>query len=248
MARGRPSTWSVSGTAAKCSDERRTETALAVFLKTDVASMRERALPPPADGRFGALAYSARLRLGRAPGMLEPGLVGLAIEIRWLDRSQIVRDHGRILSSVGIGKRVDPRSQCRDSQKAVHVSRNIGVSWWVIPPSFVVVPVDNSLYLLDAGGGEETGGRVMRAPHESVNRQELKDLIDSMRDHELPAIKRYLQFLRYLDDPVARSLAEAPVDDEDTTEEDIAAFRKTDDDFRTGDVATQEDLEREFGV
>ena len=41
---------------------------------------------------------------------------------------------------------------------------------------------------------------MMRAPHESVKRQELKDLIDSMRDHELPAIKRYLQFLRYLDD------------------------------------------------
>ena len=88
----------------------------------------------------------------------------------------------------------------------------------------------------------------MRAPHESVNRQELKDLIDGMRDYELPAIKRYLQFLRYLDDPVARSLAEAPVDDEDTTEEDIAAFRETDDDFRAGDVATQEDLEEEFGV
>lgn len=88
----------------------------------------------------------------------------------------------------------------------------------------------------------------MRAPHESVNRQQLKDLIDGMRDHDLPAIKRYLQFLRYLDDPVAQSLAEAPVDDEDTTDEDIAAFRETDDDFRTGDVATQEDLEREFGV
>ena len=40
----------------------------------------------------------------------------------------------------------------------------------------------------------------MRAPHESVNRQELKDPIDGMRDYELPAIKRYLQFLRcYLD-------------------------------------------------
>ena len=88
----------------------------------------------------------------------------------------------------------------------------------------------------------------MRAPHESVNKQELKDLIDSIRDHELPAIKRYLQFLSYLDDPVARSLAEAPVDDEDTTEEDIAAFRDTDEDFRTGHVATQEDLEEEFGV
>ena len=88
----------------------------------------------------------------------------------------------------------------------------------------------------------------MRAPHESVDRQELKDLIDSMRDHELPAIKRYLQFLRYLDDPVARSIADAPIDDEKTTEEDIAAFRDTDEDFRNGDVATQEDLEKEFGV
>ena len=88
----------------------------------------------------------------------------------------------------------------------------------------------------------------MRAPHESVNRQELKDLIDSMRDYELLAIKRYLQFLRYLDDPVARSLSDAPIDDEDTTEEDIAAFRETDADFRIDDVATQEDLEREFGV
>ena len=41
------------------------------------------------------------------------------------------------------------------------------------------------------------------------------------------------------DDPVARSLAEAPVDHEEITEEDISAFRKTDDGFRTGDVATQ---------
>ena len=88
----------------------------------------------------------------------------------------------------------------------------------------------------------------MRAPHESVDRQELKDLIDSMRDHELPAIKRYLQFLRYLDDPVVRSLADAPIDDEEATEEDFAAFRDTDEDFRNGAVATQEDLEREFGV
>ena len=88
----------------------------------------------------------------------------------------------------------------------------------------------------------------MRAAHESVNRQELKDLIDIMHDHELPAIKRYLQFLRYLDDPVARSLADPSIDDEDSTEEDIAAFRDTDEDFRIGDVATQEDLERAFGV
>ncbi len=88
----------------------------------------------------------------------------------------------------------------------------------------------------------------MSTPQKIVSRQELKDLIDGMHEDELPAIKRYLQFLRYLDDPVARSLADAPLDDEDNAAEDIAAFRKTDEDFRTGNVVTQEDLENEFGA
>ena len=83
----------------------------------------------------------------------------------------------------------------------------------------------------------------MSTPQSSVSRQELKDLIDGMHEDELPAIKRYLQFLRYLDDPVARSLADAPPDDEDTTVEDIDAFRETDEDFISGTVVTQEDLE-----
>ena len=88
----------------------------------------------------------------------------------------------------------------------------------------------------------------MSTPQSNVSRQELKDLIDGMHEDELPAIKRYLQFLRYLDDPVARSLADAPPDDEDTSAEDVAAFRATDEDFRTGNIVTQEDLEREFGA
>ena len=83
----------------------------------------------------------------------------------------------------------------------------------------------------------------MSTPQSSVSRQELKDLIDGMHEDELPAIKRYLQFLRYLDDPVARSLADAPPDDEDTTAEDIDALRETDEDFISGTVVTQEDLE-----
>lgn len=86
----------------------------------------------------------------------------------------------------------------------------------------------------------------MSTPQESIDRQELKGLIDGLNDDELPAIKRCLQFLRYLDDPVARSLADAPLDDEDTGTDDIAAFRETHEDFRTGDVVTQEELETEF--
>ena len=105
-------------------------------------------------------------------------------------------------------------------------------------------------YVVDAEGceGRHIGGRTLSTPQNSVSRQELKDLIDGMHEDELPAIKRYLQFLRYLDDPVARSLADAPPDDEDIASEDIAAFRETDEDFRTGNVVTQEDLEREFGA
>ncbi|MDD9986232.1 MAG: hypothetical protein OXQ31_08185 [Spirochaetaceae bacterium] len=88
----------------------------------------------------------------------------------------------------------------------------------------------------------------MSTPQESINRQELKDLIDGVHDDELPAVKRYLQFLRYLDDPVARSLADAPPDDEETAMEDLTAFRATDEDFRIGNVVTQEALENEFGA
>ena len=88
----------------------------------------------------------------------------------------------------------------------------------------------------------------MSTPQESIDRKELKDLIDGVHDDELPAIKRYLQFLRYLDDPVARSLADAPPDDEETAAEDLTAFRATDEDFRTGNVVSQEALENEFGA
>lgn len=92
------------------------------------------------------------------------------------------------------------------------------------------------------------GGRTVRTPQESINRQELKDLIDGVHDDELPAIKRYLQFLRYLDDPVARSFADAPLDDEEIAPQDLTALRATDDDFRTGNVVTQEEIENEFGA
>ena len=42
------------------------------------------------------------------------------------------------------------------------------------------------------GVGKQPEVERMRVPHESVDGQELKDLIDSMRDHELPTIKRHV--------------------------------------------------------
>ncbi len=79
-------------------------------------------------------------------------------------------------------------------------------------------------------------------------RQELKSMIDGLSEFDLHAVKRYIQFIRYLDDPVAVSLAEAPLDDEEVTEEDIAAFTETEEDFRTGNVFSQEEIERELGL
>ena len=83
---------------------------------------------------------------------------------------------------------------------------------------------------------------------EEVSRQELKDLIDGLPDLELHAIKRFIQYIRDMDDPLLRLMAEAPWDDEPVTEEDIAAFTETDEDFRTGNVFTQEEIERELGL
>ena len=83
---------------------------------------------------------------------------------------------------------------------------------------------------------------------EEVSRQAIKDLIDGLPDLELHAVKRFIQYIRDMDDPLLRIMAEAPWDDEPVTEEDIAAFTETDEDFRTGNVFTQEEIERELGL
>ena len=83
---------------------------------------------------------------------------------------------------------------------------------------------------------------------EEVSRQEIKDLIDGLPVLELHAVKRFIQYIRDMDDPVLRIMAEAPWDDEPVTEEDIAAFTETDEDFRTGNVFTQEEIEKELRV
>ena len=83
---------------------------------------------------------------------------------------------------------------------------------------------------------------------ETGPRLKLKELIDILPEGDLRAVKRYVQFLHYLDDPVERLLANAPLDDEEVTEEDLAAFAETDEDFRTGNTYTQEEVERELGL
>ena len=79
-------------------------------------------------------------------------------------------------------------------------------------------------------------------------RQNLKDLIDGLPERDLYAVKRYIQFLHYVDDPVAMSLAEAPLDDEPLTDEDIAALAEAEEDIKAGRLIPAEEVYRELGL
>jgi len=79
-------------------------------------------------------------------------------------------------------------------------------------------------------------------------RQNLKDMIDGLPERDLYAVKRYIQFLRYVDDPVAMSLAEAPLDDEPLTDEDVAALAEAKEDIKAGRLISHEEIMREFGL
>ena len=79
-------------------------------------------------------------------------------------------------------------------------------------------------------------------------RQDLKELIDALPDRDLYAVKRYIQFLNYLDDPVAMSMAEAPLDYEPLTDDEIAALSEGKEDVKAGRLIPHEEIMREFGL
>ena len=80
---------------------------------------------------------------------------------------------------------------------------------------------------------------------EEVSRQEIKDLIDGLPDLELHAVKRFIQYIRDMDDPVLRIMAEAPWDDEPVTEEDLEAIEESNRDIAAGRVISHQDLKTE---
>jgi hypothetical protein len=58
-----------------------------------------------------------------------------------------------------------------------------------------------------------------------AERAQIHQLVDELPDDELDAARRYLQYLRDQGDPFARSLAEAPEDDEGSSHEEDASAR-----------------------
>ena len=81
---------------------------------------------------------------------------------------------------------------------------------------------------------------------DAVKRQ-IKDLIDGMPPAELLVIKRFVQYVRDMEDPFLRNLAEAPWDDEPLTDEDLAAIIEDENsDAETDAPIPAEELYREL--
>jgi predicted transcriptional regulator len=76
-------------------------------------------------------------------------------------------------------------------------------------------------------------------------RQVLHTLVDKLPDEELVAAERFLEYLRFRSEDSLRALlAEAPVDDEPVTEEDLAAIREGLAEKARGEVVSHEEAER----
>jgi len=81
-----------------------------------------------------------------------------------------------------------------------------------------------------------------------TTREAIHHLVDDLADDDLATAERLLLGLRITADPVLRSLAMAPIDDEPETEEERAAVAEAMAEADGGDVVTLEEVEREFGL
>lgn len=81
-----------------------------------------------------------------------------------------------------------------------------------------------------------------------TTREEVKDLIDCVPTDELLVVKRYVQYIVDIQDPVFKSLLDAPVDDEPVTESDKAALRESREDIAAGRLIPAKELYKELGI
>ena len=79
-----------------------------------------------------------------------------------------------------------------------------------------------------------------------MSREPLYDLIDRIPEEELPAAKRFLEYL--LVNPAYRAALTAPPDDEPVTEADAAAIARARTEVRLGKVVSHDEILREFGL
>jgi hypothetical protein len=80
-----------------------------------------------------------------------------------------------------------------------------------------------------------------------ATKERLHRLVDELSDEDVAAAERALEGLRNAPDPVARTLTEAPEDDEPYTEEERRLVGEAWEDVKKGHVVSSEELDREFG-
>jgi hypothetical protein len=79
-----------------------------------------------------------------------------------------------------------------------------------------------------------------------MTREALHKLIDRIPDTELPAARRFLEYLA--SSPAYRAALAAPPDDEPVTSGDAAAIRTAQKDLHAGRAVSHDDVLREFGL
>lgn len=79
-----------------------------------------------------------------------------------------------------------------------------------------------------------------------MSRDALHDLVNRIPEEEVPAAKRFLEYLAV--SPAYRAALSAAEDDEPVTEADAAAIARAHEDVRAGRVVSHDEILREFGL
>ena len=80
------------------------------------------------------------------------------------------------------------------------------------------------------------------------SRENLHTLLDEIPDEELPAVGRFLLFIRELhSDSLFRTLTEAPYDDEPETEEERKAIAEAIEEAKAGLLISDDEVWRQLG-
>ena len=79
-----------------------------------------------------------------------------------------------------------------------------------------------------------------------MSRDILHDLVDRIPEEDLPAAKRFLEYLAV--SPAYRAALCAAPDDEPVTEADAAAIARAREEVRAGKVISHDEILREFGL
>ena len=76
------------------------------------------------------------------------------------------------------------------------------------------------------------------------DRTTLHALVDELPEPELPAARRFLEYLRQAKDPLWLALESAPMDDEPVTDDDAIAIREGLADKARGETLSQDEVKQ----